>query len=226
MRLPFRDLCFLALVELLGGFCILNCQINSSAVPERSRATIFDFRSPLTVMLFKHVLSRFSFIKTSVRTFSLSVPRRSKEFTDRHLQSLIDDHEFTSMSSALLHIRAAGHRVYVIQPSMKFKARGRQSTTAELQLAESVALVHTLHKWRVVGHGIYTLKSSGTQRYLYGKGNIEKITQEVRQCQATAVFVSIDRLSLAQIDGLTEKFRVPVYDRYSIVLQVDTSMSF
>ena len=39
--------------------------------------------------------------------------------------------------------------------------------------------------------------------------------------QATAVFVSIDRLTLVQIDGLTEQFRVPVYDRYSIVLQVE-----
>jgi hypothetical protein len=168
-------------------------------------------------MLFKKLFSHLS----SIRLFSTTSRLYTKEFVDRHLQNLLNDHEFTSMSSALLHIRSSGHRVYIIQPSMKFKARGRQSTTAQLQLAESISLIETINKWRIVGHGIYTLKSSGSKRYLYGTGNIEKITNEIRQCHATAVFVSIDRLSLAQIDGLTEKFRVPVYDRYSIVLQVD-----
>lgn len=172
-------------------------------------------------MLFKRIFSNLTAFKHSIRTFSLKGRYYSKEFNDRHLQTLIDNQEFSTMSSALLHIRSAGHRVYIIQPSMKFKARGRQSTTAQLQLAESMSLIETLHKWRVVGHGIYTLKSNGSKRYLYGKGNIEKITEEIRQSQATAVFVSIDRLSLMQIDGLTEKFRVPVYDRYSIVLQVN-----
>ena len=176
-------------------------------------------------MLFQTVFTRLSCIKSSVRTFFRTPRLFSKEFIDRNLQSLLDDQEFSSLSSALLHIRSAGHRVYIIQPSMKFKARGRQSTTAPLQLAESIALIETLNKWRVVGHGIYTLKSSGSSRYLYGTGNVEKITKEVHQCQATAVFVSIDRLSLVQIDGLTEKFRVPVYDRYSIVLQVDIHFS-
>ncbi|CAF2523480.1 unnamed protein product [Rotaria sp. Silwood2] len=155
-----------------------------------------------------------------MRTFSHTSRLYTKEFIDRHLQSLINDNEFTSMSSALLHIRSAGHHVYIIQPSMRFKARGRQSTTAQLQLSESISLIETLNKWSVVGHGIYTLKTSGSQRYLYGKGNIEKITNEIHECQATAVFVSIDRLSLVQIDGLTEKFCLPVYDRYSIVLQI------
>jgi hypothetical protein len=176
-------------------------------------------------MLFKQIFTHLSFIKSSIRTFSHSSRLYSKEFVDRHLQNLIDDHEFTSMSTAVLHIRSAGHRIYIIQPSMKFKARGRQSTTAQLQLSESISLIHTLDKWRVVGHGIYTLKSSGSNRYLYGTGNIEKITHEIHQCHATAVFVSIDRLLLTQIDGLTEKFRVPVYDRYSIVLQVERLFS-
>ena len=172
-------------------------------------------------MLLKQVFTHLSFLKTSIRTFSHTPRLYMKEFVDRHLQSLIDDHEFTSVASALLHIHSAGHRVYIIQPSMKFKARGRQSTSAKLQLVESISLIQTLNKWRVVGHGIYTLKSSGSRRYLYGKGNVEKITNDIHQSQATAVFVSIDRLSLVQVDGLTEKFRLPVYDRYSIVLQVE-----
>jgi len=172
-------------------------------------------------MFFKSIATKFSCLKLTIRKFSHTSRLYTKEFVDRHLQALIDDHDFSSLSSALLHVRTSGHRVYLIQPSMKFRARGRQSTTAELQLSESISLIETLNKWRVVGHGIYTLKTSGSNRYLYGKGNIEKIAGEIQQCQATAVFVSIDRLSLAQIDGLTEKFRVPVYDRYSIVLQVD-----
>ena len=176
-------------------------------------------------MLFRKIFAHLSSLKSSVRPFGLTSCVRSKEFNDRHLQSLIDSQDFTSMSSAVLRIRTSGHRVYIIQPSMKFKARGRQSTTAQLQLAESISLIESLNKWSVVGHGIYTLKSAGSKRYLYGTGNVEKIAQEIRQCRATAVFLSIDRLTLVQIDGLSEKFRVPVYDRYSIVLQVETCSS-
>ncbi|CAF4501923.1 unnamed protein product [Rotaria socialis] len=171
-------------------------------------------------MLFNQVFKHQSCMKSSIRTFSHKSRLYTKEFIDRHLQSLINDNEFTSMSSALLYIRSMGHRVCIIQPSMKFKARGHQSTTAQLQLSESVSLIETLDKWRVVGHGIYTLKTSGTQRYLYGKGNVEKLAEEIHECQATAAFVSIDRLSLVQIDGLAEKFCVPIYDRYSVVLQI------
>ena len=173
-------------------------------------------------MLIKTLLTSLRSFARSTRTFSHTSRLYTKEFSDRHVQSLVDDQEFASMSSAVLHIRSVGHRVFIIQPSMKFKARGRQSTTAQLQLSESISLIHSLDKWTVAGHGIYTLKTGGTTRYLYGSGNIEKMTEEIRESQATAVFVSIDRLSLVQIDGLTEKFRMPVYDRYAIVLQVDT----
>ena len=117
-------------------------------------------------MLFKKIFTHLSYIKSSIRTFSQTSRLYTKEFVDRHLQSLIDDHEFASMSTALLHIRSAGHRVFIIQPSMKFKARGRQSTTGQLQLSESISLIQTLDKWRVVGHGIYTLKTSGSTRYI------------------------------------------------------------
>ena len=50
---------------------------------------------------------------------------------------------------------------------MKFKARARQSTTAQLHLSESISSIHTLNKWRVVSRGTYTLNSSGSKRYLY-----------------------------------------------------------
>ena len=172
-------------------------------------------------MLIKKLLTSLRCFARSTRTFSHTSPLYSKEFSDRHVQSLVDDQDFASMSSAVLHIRSVGHRVFIIQPSMKFKARGRQSTTAQLQLSESISLIHSLDKWTVAGHGVYTLKTGGTTKYLYGSGNIEKMTEEIRECQATAVFVSIDRLSLVQIDGLTEKFHVPIYDRYAIVLQVE-----
>ncbi|CAF0954766.1 unnamed protein product [Didymodactylos carnosus] len=156
----------------------------------------------------------------NTRYFSFTPHLCTKEFSDRTLQFLLEDKEFTSINTAALHIRSWGHNIYILQPSMKYKAKSRQSTTANLQLSESIALIETLDKWKVVGYGIYTLKTMGGTKYLYGTGNIEKITQEVKECQATAVFVSIDRLSLSQLDGMQEKFHVPVYDRYSIVLQI------
>lgn len=61
-------------------------------------------------------------------------------------------------------------RVFVLQLKMQYKSKPRQSTTAELQLAESISLVETLQNWRVVDYHIIGMKRSYSAK-LFGEGN-------------------------------------------------------
>lgn len=53
-----------------------------------------------------------------------------------------------------------GKNVFVLQLKMQYKSKARQSTTAELQLAESISLVDTLENWKVVDSIIIGTKRS------------------------------------------------------------------
>lgn len=64
----------------------------------------------------------------------------------------------------------AERRVFVLQPRMQFKSKARQSTTPELQLAESISLVETLQNWRVVDWHIVGVKRSHSNE-IFGEGN-------------------------------------------------------
>jgi hypothetical protein len=64
----------------------------------------------------------------------------------------------------------AERRVFVLQPRMQFKSKARQSTTPELQLAESISLVETLQNWRVVDWHIVGVKHSHSNE-IFGEGN-------------------------------------------------------
>lgn len=64
----------------------------------------------------------------------------------------------------------AERRVFVLQLRMQYKSKSRQSTTAELQLAESISLVETLRNWRVVDHYIVGMKRSESKE-MFGEGN-------------------------------------------------------
>lgn len=55
-----------------------------------------------------------------------------------------------------------GKNVFVLQLKMQYKSKARQSTTAELQLAESISLVNTLENWKVIDSIIIGTKRSGS----------------------------------------------------------------
>jgi hypothetical protein len=58
--------------------------------------------------------------------------------------------EYDDMVKRVLHVPEMGHQVLVIQPYVKWGSGKKRSTTPELQLAEAVALIGTLPKWKVV----------------------------------------------------------------------------
>ena len=53
-----------------------------------------------------------------------------------------------------------GKSVFVLQLKMQYRSKARQSTTAELQLAESISLINTIQSWRVIDSMIVSTKRS------------------------------------------------------------------
>ncbi|XP_076450170.1 putative GTP-binding protein 6 [Babylonia areolata] len=114
----------------------------------------------------------------------------------------------------------AGHHVMVIQPAVKWGPRKKSKTTPELQLAETCALVSTLPKWKVVRQRVVTAKQPDSPQ-IFGSGTFTQLKREVRHSpDISAVVVGTDLLSAAQLAELHRAWRVPVFDRYTIVLQI------
>lgn len=119
----------------------------------------------------------------------------------------------------LLNLPSGGHDVLVVQPRIKKGRRVRTDTTTALQLAEAVALLETLPGWKTAGK--LTLKTDNDMRKLIFKtGNLERIQDCVKEKSATAIFINVDILTGVQHVALQEFFCLPIYDRYTVVLNI------
>ncbi|XP_023707489.1 putative GTP-binding protein 6 isoform X2 [Cryptotermes secundus] len=131
-----------------------------------------------------------------------------------------EDEEYGDMVKRVLHLPEMGHQVLVVQPYVKWGSAKKRSTTPELQLAEAVALIGTLQRWKVVDKVKIALYSLG-KKSLFGTGNLEMLKKRIcKDKQITAVFISTDILRGIQHRELEEVFGVPVYDRYMVVIQI------
>ncbi|XP_065287346.1 putative GTP-binding protein 6 [Dermacentor albipictus] len=120
---------------------------------------------------------------------------------------------------ALLNLPRVGHDVLVVQPRIKKGRRLRTDTTTALQLAEAVTLLETLPGWKAAGR--LTLKTDNDMRkLLFKSGNLEIIQDSVKEKSATAIFINVDILTGVQHVALQEFFRLPIYDRYTVVLNI------
>lgn len=114
--------------------------------------------------------------------------------------------------------------VFVLQLKMQYKSKARQSTTADLQLAESISLVNTLDNWKVIEHLIIGSKRSNTKE-IFGSGNQELLSKKIAASGANCLFVVIDRLTNLQVKSLRRTLlgndpNIKIYDRYTIVLEI------
>ncbi|XP_015599505.1 putative GTP-binding protein 6 [Cephus cinctus] len=143
----------------------------------------------------------------------------------RHeLPDLEDDEQenemYDTMSAQYLGKAIAGHRVFVVQPYIKWGRDKKRNTTPELQLAEAEALIRTLPNWSVVERSFAPLLSLQKKRLL-GSGSLETLKTKVRSNNyVTAVFISTNVLKQVQLIELQNALGVPVYDRYGIVIQI------
>ncbi|KAE9414403.1 hypothetical protein Angca_006806, partial [Angiostrongylus cantonensis] len=88
------------------------------------------------------------------------------------------------------------------------------------QLSEAVALVNTLPGFRVVQSAVLGVKYNTKCKTVWGSGQIEALMRMKQQSRVTALMVNVDMLSPLQQHELFDIFRVPIYDRYNIVLSI------
>jgi len=133
--------------------------------------------------------------------------------------SIEQDPDYEEFSQKVFRMKFQGHTVLVVQPYKIMKKTSIVSHPS-LRLAEAVALVQSIPNWKVVSAVAYSIRSWNSNP-LFGSTNMWKIASKVKSDpRITAVVVSIDILNLDQLVLLQKSFGVPVYDRYTIVIQI------
>ncbi|XP_066293834.1 putative GTP-binding protein 6 [Branchiostoma lanceolatum] len=142
---------------------------------------------------------------------------------DEEYDSELDDENLTDElyeEQVTLVTPEGGHKVIVVQPNVKWGAKKQHLTTGELMLSECVALVETLPHWKVVDTILMSTKTPD-KKMIFGKGNFQTLTEKIKATkEVTAVFLSVEALTGRQQKEFEEAWGVPVFDRYTVVLQI------
>ncbi|KAM9320009.1 putative GTP-binding protein 6 [Gastrophryne carolinensis] len=123
---------------------------------------------------------------------------------------------FTSQTPAL----HGAQRILIVHPDVKWGAKKLRDTTAELLVAEAVALIHSIPGWSVVEKITMSTKTPDA-KYIFGKGNFQSLTEKIKGLpQLTAVFLNVERISSLTEKELESTWGVKVFDRYTVVLHI------
>ncbi|XP_055294513.1 putative GTP-binding protein 6 [Moschus berezovskii] len=115
---------------------------------------------------------------------------------------------------------AGTQRVCLVHPEVKWGPAKPQGTRAEWQVAEARALVCTLDSWSVVDTMVVPTKTPH-KKLIFGRGTLEQLTERIRGSpEITAVFLNVERLATPTKKDLEAAWRVPVFDRFTVVLHI------
>ncbi|XP_068778881.1 putative GTP-binding protein 6 [Struthio camelus] len=119
-----------------------------------------------------------------------------------------------------LALGPGAQRVAVVHPAVMWGPKKPQLTTAELQMAEAVALVDTLQNWTILDKIIIPTKTPD-KKFIFGKGNFQVLTEKIKKLpHLTAVFLNVERMSSLTKKELEDAWGVKVFDRYTVVLHI------
>ncbi|XP_053161630.1 putative GTP-binding protein 6 [Hemicordylus capensis] len=131
-----------------------------------------------------------------------------------------EDELLTLEEEELPSVPRGFQQVFVVHPAVKRGAGKTQLTTAELQLAEAVALIKTIQNWTVLDTLILPTKTPD-KKLIFGKGNFQLLTDKIKRLpHASSVFMNVERLSPLTKKELEEAWGVEVFDRYTVVLHI------
>ncbi|XP_040281095.1 putative GTP-binding protein 6 isoform X1 [Bufo bufo] len=131
-----------------------------------------------------------------------------------------DDDDVEDLLSSCATPLQGTQKILIVHPEVKWGAKKQHCTTADLQVAEAVALVQSIPNWTVVDHLIMSTKTPDS-KFIFGKGNFHFLTETVKGfAQLTAVFLNVERLSSLSEKELEAAWGVKVFDRYSVVLSI------
>jgi len=156
---------------------------------------------------------------------SSSVLQKKKVLRSSIQKEVIEDEEEDVRQYNQLVHRAqllpdSGHQVLIIQPYVKWGPKKKELTTPDLMLEEAKALIDSLPNWTCV-NAIKVPTETLAKKRVFGKGKFDDLKEQIRKdIKISAVFVSINILNGVQKKELESEFRVPIFDRYSIVLQI------
>ncbi|GFQ77024.1 putative GTP-binding protein 6 [Trichonephila clavata] len=127
---------------------------------------------------------------------------------------------FESITKNLYAHPGIGHRVLVIQPRIKYGPGSEKKTRSEIKLEEAVSLINTLSDWTVVKKFVMPVAHIDSS-LLFGKGNLVTLKEILQNNPSiTSIFIAIDILTALQNTELEKYFKVRVFDRYQIILQI------
>ncbi|KFP74700.1 Putative GTP-binding protein 6, partial [Acanthisitta chloris] len=119
-----------------------------------------------------------------------------------------------------LSLGPGAQRVAIVHPAVKWGPKKSPLTTAELQVAEAVALVDTLQNWTVLDKIIIPTKNPD-KKFVFGKGNFQVLTEKIKKLpHLTAVFLNVERVSSVTKKELEDAWGVKIFDRYTTVLHI------
>uniref|UniRef100_W8B087 Putative GTP-binding protein 6 n=1 Tax=Ceratitis capitata TaxID=7213 RepID=W8B087_CERCA len=137
----------------------------------------------------------------------------------------LNDNAYEELASSAMHISAPSstQNVFVIQPYVKWGGERNTLSTPDDQLEEAKALIGSLPNWRV-GYAIKVPLETLNRKALFGSGKIEEIKQLLQELNAqdsfSCLFISKSTLTFVQKRYLEETFKLPILDRYSVVIQI------
>uniref|UniRef100_A0A4W2FP26 Putative GTP-binding protein 6 n=1 Tax=Bos indicus x Bos taurus TaxID=30522 RepID=A0A4W2FP26_BOBOX len=115
---------------------------------------------------------------------------------------------------------AGTQRVCLVHPEVKWGPGKTQGTRAEWQVAEARALVCTLDGWLVVDTMVVRT-TTPDKKLIFGRGTLEQLTERIRGSpEITSVFLNVERLATPTKKDLEAAWRVPVFDRFTVVLHI------
>lgn len=172
--------------------------------------------------------SSFSASKSGVKSKNKRLAQETQKANEANSSGLLDDdlqleddHEYESIVSNFLRFsrESKNQRVVLIQPYIKWGPR-KSATHPDLLVEESESLVHSLPNWKVVSTIRVPLESLD-KKLLFGTGKLEELKTEVADQQGvTCIFISKSTLTITQKQLLEREFRLPILDRYSLVVQI------
>ncbi|XP_057375389.1 putative GTP-binding protein 6 [Daphnia carinata] len=131
-----------------------------------------------------------------------------------------DNHDYKDLVHRMHLFPSIGNQVVIVQPFVKWGPKKNELTTPDLMLEEAKGLIDSLPNWKCID-AVKIPVESLEKKNVFGSGQFESLQKKIgKNPNISAVFVNVNLLRGIQRKELTTAFRVPVYDRYSIVLQI------
>lgn len=136
---------------------------------------------------------------------------------------LENDKDYDLLVNNAMHVTKSitnEQNVFIIQPYIKWGPK-KTNMNPVFQLQEAESLIRSLPKWSIQ-ESIKTPLESFSKKTFFGSGKLEEIRNTIRNHggHVSCVFVSTGVLTGPQKRFLEEYFRLPVLDRYSVVIQI------